>query len=374
MNISFLNRMATVNPETDGDTPQDQRALTGLRSLGVTLYTASARITGELASTHWRVSDCMNALNQDFLLVHDATVQQLQTAGAAAVSAAEVLVRLDEVLLAAPKETSAGVERNPARQGLQVERVPTPVRIEAWPFTVEGAFQLSPGVDLHQHVHGSHRRFLPVADARIVYHPSPLLGGPAPFLLVNRLKLQVVLAAESIGRERAKDPDVPVAPVAEAPISSIRAAEVLQASRLFEQAPIGQLEAVCLELLQAGVMSHRLLQAGTPVFEQGDSGDTLYVVEKGHLEVTQAAQPGGPGRSIGYLGPGEVFGEMAVLGDGRRSAKVASVTDASLLAISERGVAVLLKRCPGATRKLMTLIMQRSTSLPADRMLAAIAV
>lgn len=64
--------------------------------------------------------------------------------------------------------------------------------------------------------------------------------------------------------------------------------------------------------------------AGHVVVHQGDPGDRVYVVESGTVQVTK------DGRHIADLGPGEVFGEIALLRDVPRTATVTAITDAVL--------------------------------------------
>lgn len=373
-NPVFINRVSQNVPREvqppavgGGAEPADSaQSLVGLRSVEAILYTSHARISGTISSIQWRVSDTLNAADQEYLLLHGATVQPLQGATTEAVQSAQVLVRLDEVVVAAPQEAQAGLERTPARQGLVVEREPLPVRIEAWPYTVEGDLHVSPGVDLLQHIDSPHRRFLPMTDARLVYHPSPLLGGPMPFLLVNRHRLQIVLDTGCIGRDALPDQDALVAPMADTPVSSVRAAEILSASRVFRDQDAAALEKVCQELLQHGFMGHKLLRTGAAIFRQGDEAETLYVVESGHLEVTQAAAPHLPLHPVGHLGPGDIFGEMAVMGNRKRTATVTASTDCAVLAVGDMAVRALLLRFPAATRRLMAMTLERRGALPRE--------
>jgi CRP-like cAMP-binding protein len=68
-------------------------------------------------------------------------------------------------------------------------------------------------------------------------------------------------------------------------------------------------------------------EAGSVFFRAGDAGDRMYVVESGELRVTRPALHE-PDIELGLVGPGAVFGELALLGSGVRTATVTAVTDA----------------------------------------------
>jgi hypothetical protein len=68
--------------------------------------------------------------------------------------------------------------------------------------------------------------------------------------------------------------------------------------------------------------------AGQPVFRQGDPADRFYVIETGTADVI------GDGHMITTLGPGEGFGEIALLRRVRRTATVRAATDLGLQALT----------------------------------------
>ena len=68
--------------------------------------------------------------------------------------------------------------------------------------------------------------------------------------------------------------------------------------------------------------------AGQPVFRQGDPADRFYVIEAGTADVI------GDGRLVTTLGPGEGFGEIALLRRVPRTATVRAATDLELQALT----------------------------------------
>jgi CRP-like cAMP-binding protein len=68
--------------------------------------------------------------------------------------------------------------------------------------------------------------------------------------------------------------------------------------------------------------------AGQAVFRQGDPADRFYVIETGAADVV------GDGRLVTTLGPGDGFGEIALLRRVRRTATVRAATDLELQALT----------------------------------------
>lgn len=100
------------------------------------------------------------------------------------------------------------------------------------------------------------------------------------------------------------------------------AAETLAASQLFSDMS---------ETLLADVgrlMSPVSYEAGQIVFEQGDPGRSLLVLDSGALE-SSLAMPGGRRMKLSDMRPGEVLGELSLLGHGQRTATVRAVEDST---------------------------------------------
>ncbi len=64
------------------------------------------------------------------------------------------------------------------------------------------------------------------------------------------------------------------------------------------------------------------------IFNEGDDGDCAFIIELGRIEIY--TNDGDVETPISILGPGEIFGEMAVIDVSKRSASARSVGDTKL--------------------------------------------
>ena len=74
--------------------------------------------------------------------------------------------------------------------------------------------------------------------------------------------------------------------------------------------------------------------AGTRLFQYGEPGDKLYIILEGKVRISR--EVGGMGEeALAVLGPGEVFGEMALLDESPRSADAKAHDGCRLLVITK---------------------------------------
>ena len=96
---------------------------------------------------------------------------------------------------------------------------------------------------------------------------------------------------------------------------------------------------------------------GTTIVTEGEEGETMFVVLSGHAAVRKS------GRKIAELGPGDVVGELAVLGKAPRNATVVTTAEALIATIGRRDVYRLLEDAPGFARKLLEALANRVRDL-----------
>jgi hypothetical protein len=85
---------------------------------------------------------------------------------------------------------------------------------------------------------------------------------------------------------------------------------------------------------------------GEVIFSQGDQGRHVYVIKSGTVEVL-AKRPDGSQDVINRLGPGDHFGEMALLRKAPRSATVRTATPVEVFRVSPSNFMALYTSLPG---------------------------
>lgn len=115
------------------------------------------------------------------------------------------------------------------------------------------------------------------------------------------------------------------------------------------------LPAPSLERL-ASQLSPIAAAAGTVVIREGDPGDRFYVVESGRLRVSTGTE----------LGPGDGFGEIALLRNVVRTATVTAETDASLFALGREAFLDAVTGHPPSARAADAVVGARLGLSPAD--------
>lgn len=104
-------------------------------------------------------------------------------------------------------------------------------------------------------------------------------------------------------------------------------------------------ELVQLRLGGSAGAAHQRFEPGETVFRQGDLGDRIYIVLAGRAEVVRAS-PGGE-QVLAEVGPGEFFGEMALLSSLPRNATVRCMEATTVLGIPKREFGLLAANLPG---------------------------
>ena len=136
------------------------------------------------------------------------------------------------------------------------------------------------------------------------------------------------------------------------PASSEYIAQLLHRAPMFSTLAAEDLARV------AAAASERRFEAGAVVFHEGDASNTCYVIQSGRARAVRAHADG---RSItlAHFGPGDIFGELAMLDDDRRSATVETLEKTDAIAIPGSDMRVMLREHPDIAVKLISALSSR---------------
>ncbi len=101
---------------------------------------------------------------------------------------------------------------------------------------------------------------------------------------------------------------------------------------------------------------------GDLIFAQEDAGDALYIVLQGRVRITTNDHFGRE-RVLAFYGPGEFFGDMAVLTDAPRSASATASSDARLLQLRKDDFNALVNSNVGVMRGMLRVMVDRQTAM-----------
>lgn len=113
--------------------------------------------------------------------------------------------------------------------------------------------------------------------------------------------------------------------------------EVLSSSPLFEMLSNQELEYI------ADLTRPKRFSAGQTIFEEGELGDSLYLISQGEVEVIRRDAAGQP-KTIAVLGANQFFGEMSLIDKEYRSATVKAKSDAELMHLTAENLTAFRKQ------------------------------
>ncbi|MEQ1797018.1 MAG: cyclic nucleotide-binding domain-containing protein [Lacibacter sp.] len=122
---------------------------------------------------------------------------------------------------------------------------------------------------------------------------------------------------------------------------------ILKSLSLFTETP----ETILSEL--APLLEEIEYEQGTPVFNEGDIGDSMYVIYKGEVKIHKGNS------TLAVLKEKEVFGELSLLDSETRSASATCDTDCFLFKLDQDPFYELLEARPEIARGFIKILCQR---------------
>src|SRR3546814_5243671 len=116
---------------------------------------------------------------------------------------------------------------------------------------------------------------------------------------------------------------------------------------------------VCSSDLRRDRMSESHLRIavrqGQKVFSQGDPADCAYIIERGRIAVL--IESNGTATKIAERGPGDLFGEMAIIDKMPRSATVQALEDCDLLTLTNGQIAHRIESADPVVRLILDVLL-----------------
>lgn len=103
----------------------------------------------------------------------------------------------------------------------------------------------------------------------------------------------------------------------------------------------------------AGSCDELVTEAGSTLVQEGDFGYGMFAITSGTADVII------DGAVVRTLGPGDMFGEIAVLSGGRRTATLIAATDMTLITVLNRDLWRLERESPEIASALRATIAER---------------
>jgi CRP/FNR family cyclic AMP-dependent transcriptional regulator len=94
-------------------------------------------------------------------------------------------------------------------------------------------------------------------------------------------------------------------------------------------------------------------KAGSAIVREGTPGNEFYLITEGTAVATLRDE------ELARFGPGDFFGEMALVDQGPRSATVTAETEVSLLVLGEREFSALMDEVPTVGKKILRGVASR---------------
>jgi CRP-like cAMP-binding protein len=137
---------------------------------------------------------------------------------------------------------------------------------------------------------------------------------------------------------------------------SSRVIELLRSMDLFAELADEELSKIARLLKEHKVSENEV------IFSQGDAGDGLYVILQGRVRIATRDNFGRE-RVLAFYGPGEFFGDMAVLTGDPRSASATASTEVRLLQLRKDDFDMLVATSVGIMRGMLRIMVERQAAM-----------
>jgi CRP/FNR family cyclic AMP-dependent transcriptional regulator len=102
----------------------------------------------------------------------------------------------------------------------------------------------------------------------------------------------------------------------------------------------------------------RLYNPNDVVFREGDVGAEMYIIQSGKIMITKQLKSG-EAKTLAVLGPGDSFGEMAIIDKDVRSANAIAMEPSRLIALDEELFEDHIQTNPKIVKKILKILSSR---------------
>lgn len=107
--------------------------------------------------------------------------------------------------------------------------------------------------------------------------------------------------------------------------------------------------------MRDNVIERKAFPTGDVIFKQGSNGRTAYIVQKGRVEIVRTLEDETE-KALGTVGPGGIFGEMAVIDETPRMASARAVEPTTVIVVTEQMFAQKLEKTDPFIRGLIHVL------------------
>lgn len=109
--------------------------------------------------------------------------------------------------------------------------------------------------------------------------------------------------------------------------------------------------------IENAILERRYVPKGTMIVRAGDEGNSAFLIQSGQVRVF--IMQGDKKVELAMLGPGQIFGEMALVFDERRTASVEATEETNLIVITRQILEEKLRRSDPTIRAIVPMLMKR---------------
>jgi uncharacterized membrane protein len=128
--------------------------------------------------------------------------------------------------------------------------------------------------------------------------------------------------------------------------------EALRAVPIFESLDDEAADTIC------SMLATEECDAGATLFRAGDAGDSMYLIEDGKVQISMKSSDGEE-LILAMLGPGDFFGEMALIDGNPRSANASVIEPSRLAVLSRQHFLSFLDTSPNVAIEMLTALSRR---------------